>query len=252
MKKEMFDDAIFAFDYSLIINEFFPAAFYGKANGFIQKKEYEKAILVLNETFGLEQPHTFVYCTIGECYEKLEQYDKAATYYEKSIELDKDYPDAWIGLAVIYKFKEDYAKAIKHIDKAIKLDKTNIDFLSVKAEIYEDQKEFDKAIKLYKEILEIEINDEDTWFNFGALLADMENFEEAIDVLEKGYELTSSAEIFYKMTAVAFEGGNHSLGMSLLKKGIKIFKEEIDKFYEYFEEYKNDKKIMNLIDSIKD
>jgi hypothetical protein len=54
------------------------------------------------------------------------------------------------------------------------------------------------------------------------------------------------------MTAVSFESGNQSLGMSLLKKGIKKFKEDLDKFYEYFEEYKDNKEIMDLLDQLKD
>lgn len=247
MKKGKFDLAIFAFDYSTIINEFFPAAFYGKANGFIQKGEYERAIVVLNETFGLEQPHSFVYCTIGECYEKMNDLDKALSFYEKAIEIDYNYPDAWVGLSVVYKMKKDYEKALKHINKAIEVSANNIDNLSVKAEIFEEMGSFEGALEIYRDILKDYPQEEDTHYNLGSLLADMERFEEAIDALEIGYEKTKSAEIFFKMTAVAFESKNQKLGMSLLEKGIDRHKEELAKFYDFHPAFRDNKEIVALL-----
>lgn len=250
MKQGKFDDAIFAFDYSAIINEFFPAAYYGKANGFIQKGEYEKAIVVLNETFGLEQPHSFVYCTIGECYEKMNELEKALSFYEKAIEIDHGYPDAWVGLAVVYKMQKNYEKALKHIDKAIDFSANNIDNLSVKAEILEEMGSFEDALDIYRDILKDYPEEEDTHYNLGSLLADLGDYEDAIDALELGYEKTKSAEIFYKMTAIAFDGDNHKLGMSLLDKGLKRHREDIDKFYDFYPVFRDDKEIVDLLTKV--
>lgn len=247
MKQGNYDLAIFAFDYSTIINEFFPAAYYGKANGFIQKGDYERAIVVLNETFGLEQPHSFVYCTIGECYEKMNELDKALSFYEKAIEIDYGYPDAWIGLAVVYKMKKDYEKALKHIHKASEFSANNIDTLSIKAEILEEMGSFEDALMIYREILKDFPKEEDTHYNLGSLLADLQRYEEAIDALELGYERTKSAEIFFKMTAVAFESDNQRLGMSLLERGIDRHKEELQKFYDFHPTFRDNKEIVALL-----
>lgn len=247
MKQGKYDDAIFAFDYSAIINEFFPAAYYGKANGFIQKGEYEKAIVVLNETFGLEQPHSFVYCTIGECYEKMNELDKALSFYEKAIEIDYAYPDAWVGLAVVYKMKQDYEKALKHIEKAIDFSAANIDYLSIKAEILEEMGSLDGALSIYRDILIDYPEEEDTHYNLGSLLADMKKFDEAIDALEEGYSLTKSAEIYFKMTAVAFDADNNKLGLSFLERGLERHADDIKKFYEFYPNYADHKEIVALL-----
>jgi tetratricopeptide (TPR) repeat protein len=247
MKQGNYDLAIFAFDYSAIINEFFPAAYYGKANGFIQKGEYEKAIVVLNETFGLEQPHSFVYCTIGECYEKMNDLDKALSFYEKAIEIDYGYPDAWIGLAVVYKMKKDYEKALKHINKATQVSASNIDTLSIKAEILEEMGSFEGALEIYQDILKDYPNEEDTHYNLGSLLADLKRYDEAIDALEIGYERTKSAEIFFKMTAVAFDSENQRLGMSLLEKGVDRHKGALKKFYDFYPTFRDNKEIVALL-----
>ncbi len=247
MKEENYDMAIFAFDYSAIINEFFPAAYYGKANGFIQKGEFEKAIVVLNETFGLEQPHSFVYCTIGECYEKMNDLDKALSFYEKAIEIDYGYPDAWIGLAVVYKMKKDFEKALKHINKAAQVSANNIDTLSIKAEILEEMGSFEGALMIYSDILKDYPNEEDTHYNLGSLLADLDRYEESIDALEIGYERTKSSEIFFKMTAVAFDSDNQKLGMSLLEKGIDRHKADLNKFFDFYPTFRDNKEIVALL-----
>ncbi len=49
--KENWKDALFAFDMCLVINEKFTAAHYGKANSYIQEKEFQNAIDTFNESF---------------------------------------------------------------------------------------------------------------------------------------------------------------------------------------------------------
>ena len=94
-----------------MINEI-TAAHYGKANSYIQLKEYQKAIDSFNDSFIYDCPHAHAYCSIGECYEKLELF-KSLIFYEKSLEIDDNLSESWLGIGVVRDLKNEPKKAIK-------------------------------------------------------------------------------------------------------------------------------------------
>lgn len=100
---------------------------------------------------------------------------------------------------------------------------------------------------IYSDILKDYPNEEDTHYNLGSLLADLDRYEESIDALEIGYERTKSSEIFFKMTAVAFDSDNQKLGMSLLEKGIDRHKADLNKFFDFYPTFRDNKEIVALL-----
>ena len=132
----------------LAINEKFTAAHYGKANSYIQLKEYQKAIDSFNDSFIYDCPHAYAYCSIGECYEKIGNYSKSLIFYEKSLEIDDTLSESWLGIGVVRDLKNEPKKAIKFIKKAIELDSDNPEYWYLYAEILTKLKKI-KKLKLH-------------------------------------------------------------------------------------------------------
>ena len=66
-----------------------------------------------------DHPHSFAYCSIGECYEKLGDFSKAIMFYEKSLEIDDSQSDAWIGIGVVRDLVNEPFEAKKFISLGI-------------------------------------------------------------------------------------------------------------------------------------
>src|SRR5690606_1374300 len=60
-----------AFDYAIVIDEWFLGAYMEKAKALEKLKKYEEAIICYNHTLELNDPTAFAYLRIGKCYEKL-------------------------------------------------------------------------------------------------------------------------------------------------------------------------------------
>ncbi len=70
---ENFIEALAAFDYAILIDDFFIGAHLEKAKTLEELKKYEEAIDFYHLTMELDTPTSFAYLRIGKCYAKLEQ-----------------------------------------------------------------------------------------------------------------------------------------------------------------------------------
>ena len=100
-KLELYEKALDAFDFAIVINEEFTTAYFNKANALYNLERYNEAISVYKETFSLEKPEALTFYYIGECYERLEDYRKAKINYNKAIQLNPDLADAWMGIGIV-------------------------------------------------------------------------------------------------------------------------------------------------------
>ena len=69
-----FEEALTAFDYAVLVDEFFVGAYLEKAKTLEQLNLWEDAIENYKITVELDDPTSFVYLRIGECYEKLNKF----------------------------------------------------------------------------------------------------------------------------------------------------------------------------------
>jgi tetratricopeptide (TPR) repeat protein len=100
-----------------------------KANYFLDKKEYEKALSYFEILIKINPLDSTAYSGIGFCYEELGAYTKAIEAYKQAINIDSDFAEAYFCLGLIYggKLGFDGAKdAIEAFKQAIHIDPDNI------------------------------------------------------------------------------------------------------------------------------
>ena len=243
-----FEDSEFAFDLSIAINEHFSASYYGKANVFIQRKEYRKAIDLLNETFKIEQPHSYAYCSIGECYEKIGEFDKALVFYEKSIELDSCQTDAWIGIGIVKDLTDQPAEGVKFIEKALRYEPENAEYWYIYAEMLQKISYNKEAEIAFKKVIELEPKNIDAWIDYSNFLFDNNATKKALSTVRKAIK-NNGEETDLDFNLIAYLLADNKINEATIKLH-NILKKDNKVFKKLFEIYPQAREIQEIVDII--
>ena len=237
----------------LVIKDTFTAAHYGKANSFIQLKDYQKAIDVFNESFLYDHPHSYAYCSIGECYEKLGDYSKALLFYEKSLEIDDSQSDAWIGLGVVRDLNNQPKEAKKFIEKAIKIDPENAEYWYIFAELLSKLKSTEEAKIAFKKVVELDPSNVDAWIDYSNFLFDNDSQSKAIKEVERAITKNNNEpDLQLRLVAMQISAGKIIEAKKGLMQLQDVEKISCEKLFDIYPEAKNIPEITKVINVYKD
>ena len=247
--KEDWKEALFAFDMCLVINEKFTAAHYGKANSYIQEKEYQNAIDTFNESFNFDHPNSYAYCCLGECYEKIGDFKKALIFYEKSLEIDDSQSDAWLGIGVVRDLNNQTLEALKFIEKAINLDPENPEYWYIFAEFLSKLGKITEAEDAFKKVVELDPGNIDAWIDYSNFLFENTSKTRAIKEVERAI-ITNKGDQDLKLRLIAMQIASGKIA-DAKSKLIDFQKNENSSIQKLFEIYPEIKNIPEIIDVIK-
>ena len=246
--KEDWKEALFAFDMCLVINEKFTAAHYGKANSYIQEKEFQSAIDTFNESFNFDHPNSYAYCCLGECYEKIGDFKKALIFYEKSLEIDDSQSDAWLGIGVVRDLNNQTLDALKFIEKAINLDSENPEYWYIFAEFLSKLGKITEAEDAFKKVVELDPGNIDAWIDYSNFLFENTSKTRAIKEVERAI-LTNKGDQDLKLRLIAMQiaSGKIADAKSKLIDFQQNENSSIQKLFEIYPEIKNIPEIIEVI-----
>ena len=246
--KEDWKEALFAFDMCLVINEKFTAAHYGKANSYIQEKEFQSAIDTFNESFNFDHPNSYAYCCLGECYEKIGDFKKALIFYEKSLEIDDSQSDAWLGIGVVRDLNNQTLDALKFIEKAINLDSENPEYWYIFAEFLSKLGKITEAEDAFKKVVELDPRNIDAWIDYSNFLFENTSKTRAIKEVERAI-VTNKGDQDLKLRLIAMQiaSGKIADAKSKLIDFQQNENSSIQKLFEIYPEIKNIPEIIEVI-----
>ena len=214
-----------------------------RGRAWYEQREYEKALLDLNEAIRLDNEHAAWYSSRGMTYDRLGEYDRAIAEYDQAlrrdptdaqtfndrglafrakkenmqaindfsqaIRLDSSLADAYFNRGNAYKAKKDLNSAIKDYDQAIRLDPTWTSVYFNRANAHRANKEFEHAISDYRQVIGLDAEDADAFSNLAWLLATcpdkkLRDGRQAVEFAMKACDLTSwKASYFFATLAAA-------------------------------------------------
>ena len=218
-----FVEALKAFDYSILIDEYFIGAYLEKGKTLEELGNYRSAIENYLITLDLDEGTSFSYLRIGKCYEKLGNHKEALKYFNQTVKEDPLLDKGWLALTDLYSKDKNYQKALYFINKAIHIDDKNSVYwakyanINLKLHLFEEAcRGFQKCLDLENYTLEIFIALVDTLHYLG-------DYNDAIQVLLKAKELYNDfAEIEYRLSGLYFLNGQEKLGLRFFKKALEI------------------------------
>ena len=230
---ENYDKALEAFDYSIIIDEYFIGAHLEKAKTLEKLEDYEGAIEFYHLTMELDTATSFAYLRIGKCYEKLGKPNMAVDYYNKTVKEDPLLDKGWLALTEFYIKTNNFQKALFYIKKALSIDEENNIYWQKLAEINIKLDMFEEAARAYQKC--IEFNDErlELYIALADVLHFLGDFNDAIKILLDAREkYNDHAEITYRLAGLYFLVNKENEGLFFLENSFKIN-------YQYYQDIKD-------------
>jgi tetratricopeptide (TPR) repeat protein len=249
---EQFEEALRAFDYAVLIDEFFVGAYLEKAKTLEQLNLWEEAIKNYKITIKLDDPTSFAFLRIGECYERLNKTTKAIEFYKKAVHEDPLLEKGWIAITELYFNKKNYNKALYSINKAIEIDDQNTIYWRKYAEINLKLNLFEEAVEGFENCIILQDYDLTIWIGISDVLCYLGEFEDALVYLQKANKYFKNfAEIDYRLAGLYFKFKNYKKAETHLKIALKTDFEYHQIIQELFPDIYNLKIVKELICNFK-
>jgi tetratricopeptide (TPR) repeat protein len=220
---ENYKEALIAFDYAVLVDEFFLGGYLEKAKTLEQLGNFKDAIDNYLITLELDDPTAFVYIRIGECYEKLKKLDAAITFYKKAVHEDPLMDKAWILLANICFEQENYQKAAYYLAKALKIDDDNALYWRRYAEINLRLSFFEEVVTGFSSCLRLGDTSPEIYMGLADVLCFLGEFNDALKVVLDAQKIHKDfAEVEYRLVGLFFILNKEKYAFSHLIKAMKI------------------------------
>ena len=229
---ENYNEALAAFDYALLIDDYFIGAHLEKAKTLEELKNYKEAIEFYHLTMELDTPTSFAYLRIGKCYEKMEQTNMAIDYYNKTVKEDPLLDKGWLALTEVFINNGDAQKALFYIKKALSIDEENNFYWQKLAEINLKLDLFEEGVRAYLKCIELKDDRLELYIAVVDVLHFLGEFNDAIKILlDARIKYNNHAEITYRLAGLYFLVHKENEGLFFLENSFK-------KDYGYFRSIK--------------
>lgn len=247
-KEKLYNDALQAIDYAILIDEFFTAAYYEKARLLERTYRYREAADTYLQSLEYEGPTGFSYYKIGMCYLNMHKDEKALTYFTKAIQEDPDLDEAYYELSLLKDEDKSGPESIYYINKALELNPDSADYLFVSAEIHRRAGLLNEAEIIYQKIIELGHIDPDVFIEYAELLFDLCEFEEGMDVLYQGVQLNEgSADMNYRMAGYLYILRESDEADIYFKKALELDADRKNHFFNLFPKLKSHSAIQRIL-----
>ena len=229
------------------------------------KKDYTKAILVLNNILKRQPDFLDALTNLANIYRDIRNYDEAILYYKKSLEFKKDDIFINLELAKTLDLNEEHAEAEIIYKKILTDHENNKDVLIefCKNKIFLD--DLISANKIADSILEKDQNDSEGLVLKSLIMIKNDKLKEAEDILNLAKEIdANNSQIFFNLAGICAARGNHKNAIKNFLHSIKLNDKTqskynlslsylaIGEFNEGWKQYKNRASYFSFKNHIKD
>ncbi|MDB9853477.1 tetratricopeptide repeat protein, partial [Flavobacteriaceae bacterium] len=155
VKKELYKEALTAFDFAIISDDFFVGAYLEMGKVLEKLNKINQAIEQYEIVIKIDEPNPFALYRIACCHNKLGNFELAISYFNKTVIEDPVHDSAWMSLASNYYKQKDYIEAKNHLIKAIEIDSENIKYWELYCKINLDLNNLEEVEISFKEILSL-------------------------------------------------------------------------------------------------
>mgnify|MGYP000915158879 CR=1 FL=1 len=220
---ENYVEALLAFDYSIIIDEYFIGAYLEKAKTLEKLNRFEEAIENYLITLDLDDGTSFSYLRIGKCYEQLGNIKEALKYFNQTVKEDPLLDKGWLALTDLYVKNKNYQKALFFINKAIHIDEKNHAYWIKYADINIKLNLFEEASRGFHKCLELEHYTLEVFVALTDVLHFLGDFEGAINILLRAKDFYEDfVEIEFRLAGIYILNQKESEGLLVLEHSLSI------------------------------
>ncbi|HPI00397.1 MAG TPA: tetratricopeptide repeat protein [Chitinophagaceae bacterium] len=152
---KLYEKAIDAYQYAIVIDEKFDYAYRNMADAYIRLRKYKEAIEALEKVLELSRPEELIYEAIGHCYHKLNQFAKARFHYKKAIHISPYDSKLYYKIACTYMGEQHWQSAIKQLEAAMRIHRLRPDYSLAIGQCYMQLEQYKEAVQYFGNVVSI-------------------------------------------------------------------------------------------------
>ncbi|MDG1822789.1 MAG: hypothetical protein P8H25_05390 [Flavobacteriaceae bacterium] len=235
LAKEMYEQAITAFDFAVICDDTFIGAYLELGKALEHLGRYNEAINHYEITLGIDDPTAFALLRIGECHIKIGNDALGVKFLKKAIHEDPLLEKGWIALCGYFMRKNAYAKVLHYIKKAVKIDNTQVHYWKFFAQANKALGFLEEASMAYERMINLGNYEVQTWLDWASVLVQLQEYENGINAIRQGLDFhPDNSTLQYMLAGFYMMQAKASEASFFLKNAYKINPKDLDVFYETF------------------
>lgn len=166
--------------------------YYNRGVEFLEKDDYDKAILYFNKVIQLDKNYTYAYAHRGFSYLKKGDNDKAIADCTQAIRLNPDYTTPYFTRGIAYGGKHDYDMAIADHETVLQRNPNNVEareFLELALKARSDLQAIEESVKPKNE----KLTNAENHIAKGIAFSEKGDFDQAIVEFTKVIELAPNS-----------------------------------------------------------
>ena len=200
---KLYEKAIDAYKYAVVIDEKFDYAYRNMGDAFIRLRKYKEAIEVLEKVLELSRPEDVIYEAIGHCYDRLKNFAQARFYYRKASHLNQGDSKLYYKIACTYINEEQWSMAVKQLESAMQIHRLQPEYNLAMGECKMQLGDYKEAIQYFSNVVRQRPRNISSWEALIRCLYQGEFYEEALEQAKAALKITESKPIFlYYLSAI--------------------------------------------------
>ena len=231
--------ALNSFDYAILCDDKFSAAYVEKAKLLQRNNNFLDAIENYQFSLSLESPSAFIYLRIAECFKMLKRPNLEMKYYELSIKEDPNYEESWLALIEYYLNKDNFKSALRHCKRALKINEYYPEYWKMYAKINKYLNRFVAAEEAFKNIIGLGIDELMSWSGWIDTLISQNKWEKGHLIGKKAKKLYPDVpDLDFKIALCYLNLGKKNemeFYLENVRKNINLLSPKLLEFYPHLE-----------------
>jgi tetratricopeptide (TPR) repeat protein len=199
-------------------------AFYNRGLGYFRNKEYDRAIVDLDQAIKRDPKFATAYFSRGSVYLAEHEYDRAIADYDQGISVDANFAAVgYLNRGGVYNAKHEYDRAITEFDRAIKVAPKFAVAYFDRGMAYGYKGEHDRAIDDYEQAIRLDPNLAVAYFCRGEAYYDKREYDRAIADFDQAIRLNPKFAYWYNTRGLAYDGkGEYSRAITEYDEALRL------------------------------
>lgn len=205
---KLYEKAIDAYKYALVIDEKFDYAYRNMGDALIRLRKYRDAIEALEKVLELSRPEEVIYEAIGHCYDRLKNHAQARFYYRKASHLNPENSRMYYKIACTYINEKQWRSAVKQLETALKIHRHQAEYNLAMGECFTALEDYREAVQYYTTALVARPKSHRIWQGFIRCLYDGGYYDEAHEQVHAALAAAGRKPVFlFYLSVILFALG---------------------------------------------
>ncbi len=245
----LYEKAIQAYDYVMIINEEYEYAYLEIAEAYSKMGSYKSAIRYCEKSIELFGDSGSVYIKLGNIYKEEKDFTKSYKYYKKAIAVNSDSSEGYYGLATLLYQQGRYHDALFYAEKSTKINQYAPKNWTLLGDCLNQKNDLKTSFSSYEKAITLESDLKGTWIKLGLLSIGMDKVQDYLELVQHTMDPSNKAIAFLKYLEAGcyFHLGKQKKAVLMFEDLISRHKDEFKIVFEVFPEIMSESSMLNVL-----